>query len=149
MLIKLPPVHEVILVDGGSVVVSSLSVDGRIDARSNEPRERDREWPGGRRDGPRTVDLVSVLAVMLGVMLARLAGMVRGVRRMTVRRMGVMRGLFGGVGVMMLGCLAMVLGGVLVMLGCGVMMLDDLFFGHDDLREGGRRCRLGRRARLP
>jgi len=35
------------------------------------------------------------------------------------------------------------------MLGCGVMVLDDLFFGHDDLREGGRRGRLGRRAWLP
>jgi hypothetical protein len=86
---------------------------------------------------------------MLGVMLARLAGMVRGVRRMTVCRMGVMTGLLVGVGLVMLGGLAMVLCGVLVMLGCGVMMLDDLFFGHDDLREGGRRGRLGRRAWLP
>jgi hypothetical protein len=49
----------------------------------------------------------------------------------------------------MLGGFAMVLGGVLVMLGCGVMVLDDLFFGHDDLREGGRRGRLGRRAWPP
>jgi hypothetical protein len=32
-----------------------------------------------------------------------------------------------------------------MMLGRGVMMLDDLFLGHDDLREGERRCRLGRR----
>jgi hypothetical protein len=31
---------------------------------------------------------------MLGVMLARLACVVRGVRRMTVRRMSVVRGLF-------------------------------------------------------
>ena len=86
-----------------------------------------------------------MLAVVLGVVLARLAGMVGGMRRMTVRRMGVVRGLFVGVGVVMLGCLAMVLGGVLMMLGRGFVMLDDLVFGHDDLREGGRRRRLGRR----
>jgi hypothetical protein len=87
---------------------------------------------------------------MLGVMLARLAGVVRGVRRMTVRRMSVMRGLFVRVGVVMLGCLAMVLGGMLMMLGRGVVMFYDLVFGHDDLREGGRRGRLSRRgARLP
>jgi len=58
-----------------------------------------------------------------------------------------MTGLLVGVGLVMLGGFA--LGGVLVMFGCGVMMLDDLFFGHDDLREGGRRGRLGRRAWLP
>ena len=90
-----------------------------------------------------------MFAVVLGVMLARLAGMVSGMRRMAMRRMGVMTGLLVGVGLVMLGGFAMVLGGVLVMLGCGVMMLDDLFFGHDDLREGGRRGRLGRRAWPP
>jgi hypothetical protein len=36
-----------------------------------------------------------------------------------------------------------------VMLGGGVVMLDDLVFGHDDLREGGRRGRHGQRAWLP
>jgi hypothetical protein len=87
---------------------------------------------------------------MLGVMLARLAGVMSGMRRMTVRRMGVVGGLFGCVGVVMLGRLAMVLGGMLVMLGRGVVMLDDLVFGHDDLREDGRRGRLGQHgARLP
>ena len=68
---------------------------------------------------------------------------------MAMRRMGVVRGCFVGIGFVMLGGLAMVLGGVLVMLGCGVMMLDDLFFGHDDLREGGRRGRLGRARGYP
>jgi hypothetical protein len=90
-----------------------------------------------------------VFAVVLGVMLARLAGMVGGMRRMAMRRMGVMTGLLVRVGLVMLGSLAMVLGGVLVMLGGGVVMLDDLVFGHDDLREGGRRGRHGQRAWLP
>jgi hypothetical protein len=88
---------------------------------------------------------LSVLAVVLGVVLARLAGVMGGVLRMAVRRMGVMTGLFVRVGLVMLGGLAMVLGGMLMMLGRGVVMLDDLFFGHDDLPEGERRCRLGRR----
>jgi hypothetical protein len=74
---------------------------------------------------------------MFGVMLARLAGMVSGVRRMTVRRMSVVRGLFMGVGLVMLGCLAVVLGGVLMMLGCGGVMLDDPVFGHGDLLRVG------------
>jgi hypothetical protein len=74
-----------------------------------------------------------VLAVMLGVMLARLAGVVRGVGGMAVRRMGVVRGGLVRIRFVMLGCLAMMLGGVLVMLGCSVVMLDDLVFGHDAL----------------
>ena len=63
-----------------------------------------------------------VLAVVLGVMLARLAGMVRG--------------LFVRVGLMMLGCFAMMLGGMLVMFSRSVVMLDDLVLGHGDLRVG-------------
>jgi hypothetical protein len=82
---------------------------------------------------------------MLGVMLARLAGVMGGVLRMAVRRMGVMTGLFVRVSLVMLGGLAMVLGSMLMMFGRGVVVLDDLFFGHDDLLEGERRCRLGRR----
>ena len=96
-------------------------------------------WEGRRPRG------LSVLAVVLGVVLARFAGVVGGMLRMAVRRMGVMTGFLVGVGLVMLGGLAMVLGGVLMMLGCGVMMLDDLFLGHDDHRAGKRRCRLGRR----
>lgn len=75
-----------------------------------------------------------VLAVMLGVMLARFAGVMRGVSGMAVRRMGVVRGGLVRIGFVMLRCLAMVLGGVLVMLGCSVVVLDDLVFGHDALR---------------
>jgi hypothetical protein len=71
---------------------------------------------------------------MLGVMLARLAGVMRGVSGMAVRRMGVVRGGLMRIRFVMLGCLAMMLGGVLVMFGCGVMMIDDLVLGHDALR---------------
>jgi branched-subunit amino acid ABC-type transport system permease component len=71
-----------------------------------------------------------VLTVVLGVMLARLAGVMGGVRRMAMRRMGVMRGLLVAV---RLGGFAMVLGGALMMLGRGVVMLDDFVFGHDAL----------------
>ena len=77
-----------------------------------------------------------VLAVMLGVMLARLAGVVRGMSGMAVRRMGVVRGGLVRIRFVMLGCLAMMLGGVLVMFSCGVMMLDELVLGHDALRPG-------------
>jgi hypothetical protein len=79
---------------------------------------------------------------MLGVMLARLAGVMGGMSRMAVRRMSVMRGLLGRVSLVMLGSLAVVLGGMLVMFGRGVVMLYDLFLGHIDLRGGCRRhCR--------
>ena len=80
-----------------------------------------------------------MLAVVLGVMLARLAGVMGGVVGMAVRGMGVMRRLLVGIGVMMLGRLAMVLGGMLVMLSRRIVMLDDLVLGHADLRVG--RCR--------
>jgi hypothetical protein len=73
---------------------------------------------------------------MLGVMLARLAGVMSGMMRMTMRRMGVMGGLLMRIGLMMLGGLAMMLGSMLVMLGGGSVVLDDLVLGHDDLRVG-------------
>ncbi len=71
-----------------------------------------------------------VLAVMLGVMLARFAGMVRGMGGMAVSRMGMVRGGLMRIRLVMLGCLTMMLGGVLVMFGCGVMMFDNLVFGR-------------------
>src|SRR4051812_29554964 len=74
-----------------------------------------------------------MLAAMLGVMLARLASVVRGVCGMTMRRMGMVRGGLVRIRFVMLGCLAMMLGGMLVMFGCGVMMLDELVLGHDAL----------------
>jgi hypothetical protein len=81
-----------------------------------------------------------MLAVMLGVMLARLAGMMGGVRGMAVRRVRVMCGLLVRVRFVMLGGLAMMLGGVLVMLGRGVVMLYDLVLGHDALHPLGSNC---------
>jgi hypothetical protein len=77
-----------------------------------------------------------VLAVVLGVMLARLAGVMGGVVRMAVGGMGVMGRLLMRIGLVVLGGLAMVLGGVLVMFSRSVVMLDDLFLGHGDLRVG-------------
>lgn len=71
-----------------------------------------------------------MLPVLLGVMLAGLAGMVCGMRGVAVGRMGVMARLFVMVRLMMLGGLAMMPGSVLVVLGRGAMMLDDLVFGH-------------------
>jgi hypothetical protein len=77
---------------------------------------------------------------MLGVMLARLAGVMGGVRGMAVRRMGVVGGLLVRVRFVVLGGFAMVFGGVLVMLGRGVVMLYDLVFGHDVLHPLGSNC---------
>ena len=65
-----------------------------------------------------------------------MACLVRGVSGMAVRRMGAVRGGLVRIRFVMLGCLAMMLGGVLVMFSCGVMMLDDLVLGHDALRPG-------------
>jgi branched-subunit amino acid ABC-type transport system permease component len=75
-----------------------------------------------------------MLAVMLGVVLAGLAGVMGGVRGMAVRRMGVMGGFLVRIRFVMLGGLAMMLGCVLVMLGRGVVMLYDLVLGHDALQ---------------
>jgi hypothetical protein len=85
---------------------------------------------------------------MLGVMLARLAGVMGGVRRMTVRRMSVMRGLLVCVRFVMLGGFAMVLGRVLMMLGRSVVVLDDLVFGHDALHPVSGDCKSIAAARL-
>jgi hypothetical protein len=81
-----------------------------------------------------------VFAVVLGVVLARLAGVMGGVRGMPVRRMGMMRSLLVRVRFVVLGGFAMVLGSMLVMLGCGVVMLYDLVLGHDVLHPLGSNC---------
>jgi hypothetical protein len=81
-----------------------------------------------------------VFAVVLGVVLARLAGVMGGVRGMAVRRMSVMRGLLVRVRFVVLGGFAMVLGSVLVMLGRGVVMFYDLVLGHDVLHPLGSNC---------
>jgi hypothetical protein len=77
----------------------------------------------------------SVVAVMLGVVLARFARVMGGVRGMAVRGVRMMAGLLMAFGLMMLCRLAMVLGGMLVMLGRGGVVLDDLVLGHDALRQ--------------
>ena len=75
----------------------------------------------------------SVLAVVLGVVLARFASVMVGVRGMAVRRMGMVRGLLVMLRSVVLGRLTVVLGGMLMMLSRSVMMLDDLVLGHDAL----------------
>jgi hypothetical protein len=112
-------------------------------SRSPEIEIVDSRFAGWARPGPvsarepsKSIRKRLVLAVILGVMLARLASVVRGVSGMAVRRMGVVRGGLVRIRFVMLGCLAMMLGGVLVMFSCGVMMLDDLVLGHDALRPG-------------
>jgi hypothetical protein len=72
---------------------------------------------------------------MLGVVLARLGGVVVGVRGVAMRRVRVMTGLLVALVFVMLGRFAMVLGGELMMLGGFAMMLDDLVFGHSALRQ--------------
>jgi hypothetical protein len=71
-----------------------------------------------------------VFAVMLGVVLARLARVMGGVRGMAMRGVRVVTGLLVIVVLVMGGRLAMVLGGMLVMFGRGGMVLDDLVLGH-------------------
>jgi hypothetical protein len=80
---------------------------------------------------------------MLGVVLARLAGMVRRVRGVAMRGMRVVGGLFVAVGFVMLGRFAMMTSRMLVMVGGGLMVLDDLFLRHGALRLvrlTGNRC---------
>lgn len=99
--------------------------------------------PGGtakRYSTPAIIDItpaisgfLSGLAVMLGVMAARLDMMVFGVAGMPVRGMGMMRRLFVIAGFMVLGGFAVMPGRVLVMLGGLLMMLDALMRAHISL----------------
>ena len=74
------------------------------------------------------VDLV--LAVVGGVVTARLGVVMFGVAGMAVRGVGVMRGLFVVAGLVMLGGFAVMLGGMLVMLGGLVVMIDVGVLAH-------------------
>ena len=76
-----------------------------------------------------------MLTVMFGVVLAGLAGVMDGMGRVAVCRMGVVRGLLVGVGLVVLGRLAMMLGSMLVVLGRVGVMFDDLLLGHEDLHR--------------
>jgi hypothetical protein len=76
---------------------------------------------------------ISGLAVVLGVMAARLDMVMFGVAGMPVRAMGMMRRLFVIAGFMVLGGFAVMLGRVLVMFGGFVMMLHALMLAHISL----------------
>jgi hypothetical protein len=71
-----------------------------------------------------------VLAVMGGVVTARLGVVMLGVAGMTVRGVGVVRRLLVIAGFVMLGGFAVMLRSVLVMLGGLLMMLDVGVFAH-------------------
>jgi hypothetical protein len=60
--------------------------------------------------------------MLVGMVLARLTGMVRGMQRMPVRDVGVIRGFFVVVRLMMVGRLTVVPRGMLMVLGCFEMM---------------------------
>ena len=68
-----------------------------------------------------------MLAVVLGVMTARLGMVFFGVAGMAVGAVGVMRRLFVMAGLMVLGGFAVMLSRVLVMFGGLVMMFDRVF----------------------
>jgi hypothetical protein len=74
-----------------------------------------------------------VLAVLLGVMAARLDMMMFGVAGVPVRGMGMMRRLFVIAGFVVLGGFAVMPGRVLVMFGRLVMMLHALMVVHISL----------------
>ena len=74
-----------------------------------------------------------MLAVLRGVMTARLDVMMLGVAGMAVGGVRVMRRLFVIAGLVMLGGFAMMLCGMLMMLGGLVVMLDALMFAHISL----------------
>jgi hypothetical protein len=68
--------------------------------------------------------LLLIVAVVLGVMTARLSMMFFSVAGMAMGAVSVMRGLLVIAGFVMLGGFAVMLGGVLVMFGGLVMMVD-------------------------
>jgi hypothetical protein len=78
-----------------------------------------------------------VLAVVSGVVTARLDLMVFGVAGVTVSGVGVMRCLLMIAGFMMSGGLAVMAGGMFVMFGGLVMMLDMGVFTHGALPVRG------------
>jgi len=73
------------------------------------------------------------MAVMFGVVTARLVMMMLGMAGMAMRGMRVMRGLFMMAGLVVLCGLAVMLCRMLVMLGGLVMMIDALVLAHVSL----------------
>ena len=95
-----------------------------------------KNWPPLCRDGQtpripitRRVPNRLVLAVMLGVMTARLGMMFFGVAGMAVGAVRVVGGLLVVAGFMVLGGFAVMLGGVFVMFG-GLVVVFDCVFAH-------------------
>jgi len=79
--------------------------------------------------------LVGILiAMMLGVQLAGLGGVVRRMMVMPVGDMGMMGGGHMIVVVMVLGGLTVMMGGLIVMLGGLAVMFGDIGFGHGILQ---------------
>ncbi len=74
--------------------------------------------------------VIFVLGVMIGVQLARFAGVVVGVCAVAGRAMGVMGGILRVVAFVMLGRFAVMTGRTLVMIGGFGVMLDGGFFRH-------------------
>lgn len=74
-----------------------------------------------------------MLAVVLGVMPARLGVVVLGMAGMAMGAVGVMRRLVVVAGFVVLGGFAVMTRRVLVMLSCLVMMLNACVVAHDDL----------------
>jgi hypothetical protein len=80
--------------------------------------------------------LLLIVAVVLGVMTARLGMVFFSVAGMAMRAVGVMRGLLVIAGFVMLGGFAVMLGGVLVMFG-GLLMMFDGVLAHVRSQCGG------------
>jgi hypothetical protein len=79
--------------------------------------------------------------MVFGIKLARLGGMMGGVGVMAVCHMGMMACLLDIVVAMVLGSLAMVLRGFLVMMGGLLMVIDNFIFRHGS-RPLSSSCRI-------
>jgi hypothetical protein len=82
--------------------------------------------------GRASLVVLGVLAVMLGVLLCRLVGMMRGMQAVGMRHMGVMTGLFMLAALVVLGRFAVMVGRALMMLRRRLVMLAAVvgFRGH-------------------
>jgi len=78
-----------------------------------------------------------MLAVVLGVVTARLDVMMFGVAGMTIGGVGVMGGLLVIASLVVLGGFAVMLGGVFMVLGCLVMVVDACVVAHVSLSRVG------------
>ena len=77
--------------------------------------------------------VVIVARVRLGMMFGRFGAVMRGMRRVSVRGVGMVRGVLVIAVVMVLGGLVMMVRRLLMMLGCRAMMFSAFVFLHDVL----------------